>query len=122
MMVNGAFAYENMTPVEARAAVVAGQAVLIDIRRPDEWSATGIAASAKPIDMRKRDFGQRLKAIIDQNPGKRIALICHSGVRSANLAAQLEAADHKGIVNVVGGMAGSGDEPGWVARGLPLAK
>ncbi len=113
-------AFEKSTPAEVSQAVASGHMVLIDIRRPDEWAATGIAASARPIDMRDKAFLSQIQAIATANPNLKIALICHSGVRSNWLAAKLEDLGINGVVDVAGGMAGNSENPGWIAQGLPL--
>ena len=104
---------------EAQAALARDEIVLIDIRRPEEWQATGVAKGAWPLDMRTEEFGQQLGAILDRNPSRRLALICATGVRSAYVAKLL---DNHGIdvIDVSEGMMGSIKGPGWVRRGLPV--
>lgn len=112
----------DLTAPAAQVAVEAGEILLVDIRRPDEWSRTGIAQSAVPIDMRRPDF---IDALLVQTDGRRdlpVALICARGVRSARMSAQLAAAGFTQILDVPEGMSGSGAGPGWVKRGLPLAQ
>lgn len=112
----------DLTAPAAQAAVEAGEILLVDIRRPDEWARTGIAQSAVPIDMRRPDF---IDALLVQTDGRRdlpVALICARGVRSARMSAQLAAAGFTQILDVPEGMSGSGAGPGWVKRGLPLAQ
>lgn len=112
----------DLTAPAAQAAVEAGEILLVDIRRPDEWARTGIAQGAVPIDMRRPDF---VDALLVQTDGRRdlpVALICARGVRSARMSAQLAAAGFTQILDVPEGMSGSGAGPGWVKRGLPLAQ
>ena len=54
---------ETVSVSEALARADAGSITLIDIRRPDEWAATGIATPAHPLDMRRDDFAARLARI-----------------------------------------------------------
>ncbi|MCA8882504.1 MAG: rhodanese-like domain-containing protein [Rhodobacteraceae bacterium] len=110
----------TVTPEEALALVRAGQLYLIDIRRPDEWAATGVAEGAIPIDMRRADFTAALSAATAADPARPVALICARGVRSSQLTARLEAAGQTDLVDVPEGMQGSRAGPGWVARGLPV--
>ena len=117
-----ASAYETLAPKQADQLVNSGAAVLIDVRRPDEWAAKGIAVSAYTVDMSSPEFGNKLNAIIKANPGKKIALICEAGGRSAWLAGQLEAQGLGNIVDVAGGMGGNASDPGWIASGLPIRK
>ena len=111
-----AFAVEMMTPKQVSAEVEAGRAVLIDIRTPPEWAETGVAQSAKPIDMTSAAFVTDLKTAIAENPGKKLAFICRSGNRSGQLTAQLEAAGLTDIIDVAGGT------NAWITEGLPVAK
>jgi rhodanese-related sulfurtransferase len=111
-----AFAVEMMTPGQVSAEVEAGRAVLIDIRTPEEWAETGVAQSARAIDMTSEVFVTDLKSVIAANPGKKFAFICRSGNRSGQLTAQLEASGLANIIDVAGGTSA------WIAEGLPVSK
>lgn len=102
--------------------LLAGEILLIDIRRPDEWAATGTAKGAIRLDLRRDDFIAELKAIAGQDYNRPIALICARGVRSARTARLLEQNGFTNIINVPEGMLGSSEGPGWIARGLPLTR
>lgn len=95
--------------------------ILIDIRRPDEWTLTGIAVGAFPLDMREEGFMDSLDQLTGGNRAAPIALICARGVRSRRMAAKLGAAGFSAVLDVSEGMLGSAAGPGWIARGLPLA-
>jgi rhodanese-related sulfurtransferase len=106
---------------EAHAAALSGAVTLIDIRRPDEWSRTGIGAGAIPIDMRDPAFIETLLTfVIDMDAP--VALICARGVRSRGLAKRLTAAGFTNIIDVPEGMQGSGAGPGWLGAGLPITR
>lgn len=109
-----------MAPKAAHAAALAGEVVLLDIRRPDEWAATGIGAGATPLDMRGDDFASALDAMLGGDRSRPIALICARGVRSERLAARLAEAGFTQVADVPEGMLGSAAGPGWLARGLPV--
>jgi rhodanese-related sulfurtransferase len=111
-----ALAFEQLSPPEAHEQVKNGKAILIDIRRPDEWDATGVATGARRIDMRRDDFMSEIKAIAAANPGKKIALICQAGVRSARMSNALERAGLSNIIDVTGGTAE------WIELGLPVKR
>jgi rhodanese-related sulfurtransferase len=98
----------------------AGEIVLVDIRRPDEWQATGTGKGAHRIDLRSPDFVEALAKLVDGDRTRPIALICARGVRSARSANLLAENGFSQIINVPEGMLGSSDGPGWIARGLPL--
>ena len=117
----GAREEDGMNVNTAYAAAIEGRITLIDIRRPDEWAATGIAQGAIPLDMRDPEFAQKLLALVPA-PNARIALICARGVRSRHMAGQLTEAGFTNIIDLPEGMLGSGAGPGWLAAGLPVTK
>lgn len=110
----------NLDVTDAHRRTRDGSVLLIDIRRPDEWEATGIPDGAQAIDMRRPDFTDALLAVADQDRSRPIALICARGVRSAKLGERLTAAGFQNVLNVPEGMLGSGAGPGWLALGLPV--
>lgn len=117
----GAEVGENaLSAPEALARAQAGQILLVDIRRPDEWQATGVPLGAVPLDLRRDDFVDALMAEVGGDRERPVALICARGVRSARLAEQLSQAGFTRILDVPEGMLGSGAGPGWLARGLPV--
>ena len=116
------FAGTELTPPEALEAVRTGEIAMIDIRRPDEWEATGIAEGAHPIDMRRDDFVDALLQVTDGRRDVAVALICARGVRSDRMSARLSEAGFTQIVDVPEGMLGSRAGPGWVERGLPVRR
>ncbi|WP_372573269.1 rhodanese-like domain-containing protein [Ruegeria jejuensis] len=115
-----AYAGGKLTVGEARDKAAAGEIVLIDIRRPDEWARTGIGADAHPIDMRRKDFVAALQEVAGTDTDQPIALICARGVRSANMSLRLTEAGYTNIIDVPGGMLGSRSATGWLDAGLPV--
>ncbi len=105
---------EMMSPQEVRAASLAGDVVLIDVRRPDEWAETGIADVAVPLDMTAEGFSERLAGLRAENADRRVAIICRSGRRSAQLAGELENAGWDNLIDVEGGTLA------WIEDGLPI--
>ncbi|KMW59926.1 Rhodanese-related sulfurtransferase [Candidatus Rhodobacter oscarellae] len=112
---------EVMTPAEALAAAAAGEILLVDIRRPDEWKKTGLGAHAVPIDMRDNEFIARVKAARTSET-QPVAVICARGVRSARMTRLLEQAQVGPIVDIPEGMLGSSAGPGWLKGGLPVVQ
>lgn len=98
-----------------------GRITLVDIRRPDEWLATGTAEGAHRLDLRRPDFIAALDALVEGDRTRSVALICARGVRSARLANRLAENGFSSVINIPEGMLGAADGPGWIARGLPLA-
>ncbi|MFL4468544.1 rhodanese-like domain-containing protein [Tateyamaria armeniaca] len=105
---------------DAHKAAVSGTALLIDIRRPDEWQRTGVGEGAIALDMRRDDFTEALLAQTEGRTDAAIALICARGVRSRGLTRRLTSAGFTNIIDVPEGMLGSGAGPGWLKRGLPV--
>lgn len=115
-------AASEMTPRQAHDALGRGEIVLVDIRTPPEWKETGIAEKAVPLDMTSASFIPGLQKLLAENPGKPIALICRTGNRSSYLSGELRRAGLSGVIDVVGGMAGSRTVKGWIAEGLPVSQ
>ncbi|MFK7963949.1 MAG: rhodanese-like domain-containing protein [Burkholderiaceae bacterium] len=105
--------------VTARQQSAAGEMVLIDIRRPEEWQESGVPDTAIALDMTAKDFLPRLQEVIEQNPDKRLGLICAVGSRSRYLADWLNRQGVKNVVNVSAGVHGRN---GWLANKLPVRK
>jgi len=112
----------DLTPPEVHAAARAGDLLLIDIRRPDEWLRTGIGEGATPIDMRRDDFEEALLDLASGDRTQIVAVICARGVRSRRMTERLTAAGFTRIIDVPEGMLGSGAGPGWLKRGLPTVQ
>tara|TARA_R110002072_G_scaffold4068_4_gene28814 strand:+ start:614 stop:1090 length:477 start_codon:yes stop_codon:yes gene_type:complete len=110
----------EMTPPEALDALRAGNIMLIDIRRPDEWMKTGVAEGAQTLDLRRDDFVEALTRMADGDLNRPIALICARGVRSDRTGTRLTDAGFTQIIDIPEGMLGSRAGPGWLERGLPV--
>ena len=119
--VGGAVEAADLTVQSAYLGARNGDFTLIDIRRPDEWDRTGVPEGAIPLDMRDRQFVQKLLAQVS-GPDAPIALICARGVRSRGLARAMRDAGFTNIIDVPEGMLGSGAGPGWLGAGLPVTK
>lgn len=111
---------EQIDVTTAHQLASSGEILLIDIRRPDEWAATGSPASGQRLDMRREDFTEALLALTGGAPDARVALICMRGVRSSRMTNRLIEAGFSNIIDVPEGMLGSGAGPGWIHEGLPL--
>jgi rhodanese-related sulfurtransferase len=99
----------DISVLEAAQLVDAGEAVLLDVREPDEWR-TVLAPAALHIPMRQ------LSTSTDRLPADgTIVCICHVGMRSAIVADALVNAGYD-AVNVRGGM------DAWQAAGLPVER
>lgn len=102
-----------------------GKTTLIDIRRPDEWRATGVPKGAKRINMLNpqgpQGFVAEVLASVNGDKAAPITLICRTGNRTSQMQALLKANGFANVSHVGEGVVGSpGQGPGWAARGLPL--
>lgn len=116
------FAGTELSPPDLLEAIKSSDVLLIDIRRPDEWAATGLAEGAQPLDMRRDDFVVELSRLTGGDRDAPVALICARGVRSDRMSARLAEAGFTNIIDVPEGMLGSRAGPGWLARGLPVVQ
>ena len=94
-------------PQQVPAAEVPADALLVDVREPDEWTA-GHAPAAVHIPL-----GQLGARYTEIPQGGRVYVICRAGSRSAQAAHALAGAGWD-VVNVSDGM------NGWAAAGRPL--
>jgi rhodanese-related sulfurtransferase len=105
----------RITPAAAAQRVSEGKAVLVDVREPAEWKATGVAAPAVLLPKSDFDGAQKLwTKFLEQNRGKEVILYCHSGRRAAAVAAALAT---QGIH-----VANAGGFADWQSAGLPTRK
>lgn len=98
---------ETWTPEEVKAALDAGEIVLIDVRTPPEFMMDHIeGALLMPMSFFKADA-------LPTQDGKRIVFHCGSGMRSGKVAAAYLAHGNPKIAHMEGGM------QGWKKAGLP---
>lgn len=110
---------ETLLPDAAHEAAQAGDIILIDIRRPEEWQQTGVAEGAIGLDMTQENFVQSLVALRQANPETPLALICRTGNRTGHVTKVLAEQGFPGLVDIKEGMVGGRYGPGWLKRGLP---
>ncbi|MFZ5608988.1 MAG: rhodanese-like domain-containing protein [Pseudomonadota bacterium] len=112
-----------LTPEDALARVKAGDLTLIDVRRPDEWQATGMPQGSVGVtwDAQAVDgFIAQVEALAKGDKTAPLAVICRSGNRSARAQAALAAAGFTNVYDVSTGVVGAPPENGWIGRGLPV--
>jgi rhodanese-related sulfurtransferase len=112
----------NITPPEAHKMAADKQAVLVDIRRPDEWAETGVGEHAVRIDMEDPMFVAKLNAAMGNDRTKPVALICRTASRTRVVQQALMQHGYTRVINVEGGMIGNGADKGWIAHGLPVTR
>ncbi|MQA03558.1 MAG: rhodanese-like domain-containing protein [Streptosporangiales bacterium] len=96
---------------EIEAAKLPDDAVLLDVREPDEWVA-GHAPNAVHVPL--GELAGRLGEVPATAGGEQLYIVCRSGGRSAQAAAALGQAGYP-AVNVTGGMTA------WALAGKPMA-
>ena len=96
----GNVGYQNLTPAQFAEGLRQPGAVLVDVRRPDEFAA-GHLPGAVNIEVTAPDFGQRVAALDKTKP---TYVYCRSGARSATAAGQLTAAGFAQVANLLGGV------------------
>jgi rhodanese-related sulfurtransferase len=101
----------QIKPDELKAALQAGTAVLVDVREPSEWLATGTAQDAALLPLSDlRGERRQWNAFLEQQRGKRLFLYCQSGTRSSMAAAQLR---REGLDARNAGSLAALDRAGW---------
>jgi rhodanese-related sulfurtransferase len=104
---------KSVSPAEAAKRVLAGQAVIVDVREPAEWAETGVAAPAVLLPMSDFNGERKLwKHFLENNRDKEIIVYCRSGKRSGKVAKKL-AEEGRTVAN-------AGAFKDWQAAGLPV--
>jgi rhodanese-related sulfurtransferase len=103
----------KIAPAEAAKLVDAGKAILVDVREPSEWEATGVAAPARLLPKSDFDGDQsQWKPFLAETGAKQIIVYCRTGHRSEMVGAALANKGYK-VLN-----AGAFKE--WKDAGLPV--
>lgn len=104
---------QTITSAEAAKRLEGGKAVLIDVREPGEWAASGVAAPAVLLSLSDLQGARKdWKPFLEENQGKELILYCRSGNRSG-IAARLLAKEGWSTLN-------AGAFKDWAAAGLPV--
>ena len=93
-------AFQNLTPAQFAEGLRQPGAVLVDVRRPDEFAA-GHLPGAVNLEVTAPDFGLRIAQLDNTRP---IYVYCRSGARSATAAGQLTTAGFAQVSNLLGGV------------------
>ncbi|MCY1648336.1 rhodanese-like domain-containing protein [Caulobacter sp. SL161] len=103
----GAPKVKDLTPADVKAALDAGDTLLIDVREPAEFAAERIHGA---LNFPLSTFDPAALPVADD---KRIIMQCGSGKRSAMAIERCRAAGHKLESHLGGGILA------WKAAGLP---
>lgn len=102
-----------VSPSEAEALLAGGQAVLVDIREPDEWAETGVAAPAVTLAMSEiAGPSEEWLKFLQGNQERQLLLYCKAGGRAQRLALALASHGYK--------TANAGGFSDWAGAGLPV--
>jgi rhodanese-related sulfurtransferase len=97
------------SPADVRAALAAGEVLLVDVREPNEYAYERIhGALLYPLST----FDP--KAIPETE--RKLVVQCAGGVRSLRAAQALVAAGHRHVINLEGGL------NAWKAAGQPVIR
>jgi len=111
-VVRSLLAGPSLSPTEAAERVASGEAVLIDVREPDEWSG-GVATPALLLSLSDlRGARERWKEILAAHGDKELLLYCRSGARSGAAVGILRQEGYRAT--------NAGSYSGWRAAGLPV--
>ncbi|MEZ5939380.1 MAG: rhodanese-like domain-containing protein [Hyphomonadaceae bacterium] len=96
--------------------------ILVDVREPGEWAATGLPTDGIGISVSRIDFVAAVLQAAGGNKSQPVAVICRSGARSSKAAQLLADAGFTHVTNIGDGMMGNETVgEGWQAAGLPTA-
>lgn len=113
-MGDGVSPIPKIDPQLARIKCQSGEAVLIDVREPDEWKATGSPQGSAQIALQNPLFVEDVLACVDHKKDSPVILCCKSGMRGEKAGQVLRARGFEDIVNVDGGMLR------WLEESLPI--
>lgn len=107
----------NLTPAEVEANLFVPDALLVDVREPEELSDEGLIAGAVHaprgvLELRADPSSPGHRAEFD--PERRTILYCSTGERSALAADVLRRLGYRDVGHLDGGLAA------WRAAGLPV--
>ena len=108
---------ENLSVEQAAGELEGGEALIVDIREPDERQASGSIPGAVAAPRGMLEFWADPSSSYHRDefdPGKRIILHCASGGRSALAAAMLKELGYTNVAHMDGGI------KAWAESGRPL--
>ena len=112
-MGDGASPIPKIDPQMASIKCQSGEVVLVDVREPDEWEATGSPKGSAQIALQNPLFVEDVLSCVDNKKDTSIILCCKSGMRGEKAGQLLRARGFENIVNIDGGMVR------WLEENLP---
>ena len=108
---------ENLAPARVKEEIDGGEALLVDLREPDERAQQGVIAGAVHAPRGMLEFYADPASPYhraDLDPGRRVILHCASGGRSALACDTLAAFGYTRVAHLDGGLRA------WKEAGLPV--
>lgn len=108
---------ENLSVSEVAAELAAGDALLVDLREPEELAATGTIPGAVAVPRGMLEFRADPTSPYHQDgfdPSRRVILHCASGGRSALAAVALQEMGYDRVAHLDGGITA------WKDAGQPV--
>jgi len=88
----------ELTPQELQGILKDPDLILLDVRMPEEFEIASLSGS---LHIPMPEVPKRLG---DLNPGSRIVVLCHHGIRSERVARLLERSGFTDVSHLVGGL------------------
>lgn len=107
----------ELTPAQVEAHVLADDAILVDVREPEELDEHGLIAGAVHAPRGMLEFWADPTSPLHRpalDPGRRTILYCAVGSRSALAADALQELGYVDVSHLAGGLSA------WTAAGLPV--
>ena len=117
-----------VTPEEAHRLREAGEAIIVDVRSPQEWQHVGHVEGAPLIEWPRGGDGNAVQAFVDRiqselDASRPVLFLCRSGVRSHYAASVAAKAGFGHAYNILEGFEGHPGVPsGWLSSGLPCTR
>ncbi len=105
---------KKISSLDAGKKRPAGDLIIIDVRDPDEWEATGTPQGSYRIPMTDRNFIRSVEQVLLENPKAVAAISCQTGMRSKTAIKRLRKSIPRDFRILQDGV------EAWTAAGLPL--
>lgn len=108
----------NLTPAEVEAHAIEGQALLVDLREPEELDEHGLIAGAFHVPRGLLEFWADPASPVHRpelDPARATILYCAAGSRSALAVEALQQLGYRDVAHLDGGI------QAWKRAGLPVA-
>ena len=119
MVANAKSRIENLTPAEVAAELEKGEALLVDLREPEERTSSGVIQGAVHAPRGMLEFYADPSSAYHRaefEPGRRIILHCASGGRSALACDTLATLGYSRAAHLDGGL------KAWKEQGFAVAQ